>query len=484
MLITRATDLAPASTPPPGTPYPSAEVPADPSRAADEGCQWWNLACQGSTEIVDSGLSAITRSTASGTSALLGEIVKTIDESTAVPLADPGYREIYVGFLGLAAPLIGVLLCGALVVSALRRDAGVLGRAVVGLGVAALGGALYIGLAQLLVALDNWLSHGIVRITGQDLTNAITSMSAGFENVAGAPGELAANMLLIVLMLVMLLAGLLLWFVLVLRKIAILVVVAFAPLLIAGYLWAPTRAWVRRATEVLIALVFTKSAIYALFGIGLALLSRGTSQSLSDFVGTVVLLCGACFTPLLMLRLVHFAGDTHLAGDMMGNLRGGMQPVLDRMPHVPHQPQGRHDMARHHGQAPKPEPQATQPTVAGAGARPAPGTPAPAAGTAGGATGGATGAAGAASASSGATAARAGAAAGPAGMAAAGAVVAGQAAARAGRSAAGHAGQAGADFTQRPPATYGHAPAGPVDRALPGPEVEPPPSTDRPGGQP
>lgn len=482
MPVTRATDLAPPSTPPPETPSPMPEVPADQARAVDDGCQWWNLACQGSTEIVDSGLSAITRSTASGTSALLGEIVKTIDESTAVPLADPGYREIYVGFLGLAAPLIGVLLCGALVVSALRRDGGVLGRAVVGLGVAALGGALYIVLAQLLVALDNWLSHGIVRITGQDLTDAITSMSAGFENVAGAPGELAANMLLIVLMLVMLLAGLLLWFVLVLRKIAILVVVAFAPLLIAGYLWAPTRAWVRRATEVLIALVFTKSAIYALFGIGLALLSRGTSQSLSDFVGTVVLLCGACFTPLLMLRLVHFAGDTHLAGDMMGNLRGGMQPVLDRMPHVPHRPQGRHDMARQHGQAPKPESQTAQPTVAGAGARPTPGpgTSAPAAGTAGGAT---PGAAGGASAAAGG-AARAGAAAGPAGLAAAGALVAGQAAARAGQSAVGHAAQAGTDFSQRPPATYGHAPANGTDRPLPGPAVEPSPSTDHLGDQP
>jgi hypothetical protein len=146
-----------------------------------------------------------------------------------------------------------------------------------------------------------------------------------------------------------------LWFVLVLRKIAILVVVAFAPLLIAGYLWAPTRPWVRKVTEVLIALVFTKSAIFGLFGIGLALLSRGTAQSLSDFVGTVVLLCGACFTPLLMLRLVHFAGDTHLAGDMMGTLRGGMQPVLNKMPHhAGASASDRHDLARQQAQTPSP----------------------------------------------------------------------------------------------------------------------------------
>ena len=279
-----------------------------PSGLSDQGCQWWNLACQGGSAVVDTGMGVITRSTAAGAGTVLGQLVKVVDESTQVPLADEGYRHIYYGFLGLAAPLIGVILCAALVVSALRRDPGALGRATVGIAVAGLGGAFYICFAQLLVALDNWLSHGIVRVTGQDLTRSITVMAGGFHTMAGAQSDMAANMMLLVLMMVMLLAGLILWFVLVLRKIAILVVVAFAPLLIAGYLWAPTRPWVRKATEVLIALVFTKTAIFGLFGIGLALLSRGTSQSLSDFVGTVVLLSGACFAPLLMLRLVHFAG--------------------------------------------------------------------------------------------------------------------------------------------------------------------------------
>jgi type IV secretion system protein TrbL len=392
-----------------------------PAALSDQGCQWWNFACQGSTQVVDAGLSVITRSTASGAAMVLGQIVKIVDESTQVPLADPGYRHIYYGFLGLAAPLIGVILCVALVFSALRRDPATLGRALVGVGVAGLGGAFYIGFAQLLVALDNWLSHGIVKVTGQDLAQAINQLAAGFENVAGLQGDLAANMLLILLMMVMLLAGIILWFVLVLRKMAILVVVAFAPLLIAGYLWAPTRSWVTKVTEVLIALVFTKSAIFGLFGIGLALLSRGTAQSLSDFVGTVVLLCGACFTPLLMLRLVHFAGDTHLAGDMMGTLRGGMQPVLDHVPNpLGHSASGRHDLARQQAQSPLPssvEPARatsidTSPTSAG----PASGsTAATGAGTSGGA---------GASATTGAAAA-----AGPVGVAVAGRAMAAEKAA-------------------------------------------------------
>jgi hypothetical protein len=329
------------------------------------GCAWWNLVCKGGEHVANSGLSAITKSIAAGAEMLLGQIVKIVDQSSSVPLADPTYRHVYFGFLGLAAPVIGVVLLIAVLVAALRRDGGTLARAVVGVGIAGVGGSLYIVFAQLLIAIDNWLSHGVVEVTGYNLTEAIDEIAVGFHRVAGTPGEIAANMLLILLMLIMLIAGLILWFVLVLRKVAILVVVAFAPLLIAGYLWAPTRSWVRKTTEVLVALVFTKTAIFALFGVGLALLSRGASQSLSDFVGTTVLMCGACFTPLLMLRLVHFAADSHLAGEAMGTLRGGMQPVANRLQRSrTGSSMSRHDFARQQGRAPQPS--SPEPAKAGA----------------------------------------------------------------------------------------------------------------------
>ncbi|WP_310962474.1 type IV secretion system protein [Nocardioides terrisoli] len=320
------------------------------------GCPWWNLICKGGHQVADAGLSAITRSIATGAKTLLSQIVKNVDQSSTVPLADPTYRHVYYGFLGLAASLIGVVLCIALVMACLRRDPGTLGRAAVGVGVASLGGGFYIVMAQLLIALDDWLSHSVVRITGYDLSSSIDKLASGFDRIAGDPGQAAANMLLILLMAIMLVSGLILWFVLALRKVAILVVVAFAPLLIAGYLWAPTRAWVRKTTEVLIALVFTKTAIFTLFGVGLALLARGTDQSLSDFVGETVLMCGACFAPLVMLRLVHFAADTHLAGDAMGTLRGGMNPVLNRMPGGGSgSGMRRKDAARAQSTAPRPE---------------------------------------------------------------------------------------------------------------------------------
>jgi type IV secretion system protein TrbL len=356
------------------------------------GCAWWNLACKDGEQAANSGLSAITKSIASGAEMLLGEIVKVIDESSAVPLADPTYQHVYYGFLGLAAPLVGIVLSIALVVASLHRDASTLGRACIGVGVACVGGALYIVFAQLLIGIDDWLSHGVVEVTGYNLSQSITQIAAGFHNIAGTQGEMAANMLLLLLMLVMLVAGMILWFVLVLRKIAILVVVAFAPLLIAGYLWAPTRSWVRKTTEVLIALVFTKTAIFTLFGIGLALLSRGAGQSLSDFVGTTVLMCGACFAPLVMLRLVHFAADSHLAGDAIGTLSGGMRPVTSRLTGNSPTPMSRHDLARQQSSTPRPD----GPTPVKAAPLPSPSTATPpaASGSGASAAGAATGGAG------------------------------------------------------------------------------------------
>ena len=216
--------------------------------------------------------------------------------------------------------------------------------------------------------------------------------------------QIAANMLLIVLMMVMLLAGLILWFVLVLRKIAILVVVAFAPLLIAGYLWAPTRAWVRRATEVLIALVFTKTAIFATL--------RDRPRTPGSWDGAEPERLRGHRRPALR-RLLHAAADAPTGALRRrhpprrrhdGHPQSGAAPVTSRIPQL-HHGDGRHAMARaptshHTSNSAGPQPATTlsprvtpwegTPSASGVGPAGGPSTAVPAAGA-----GGATGAAGA-----------------------------------------------------------------------------------------
>lgn len=297
--------------------------------SATDGCSWWNLVCQGGQQVADNGMAAITSTLVNGLVMLFGQITKVVDESTRVPLADPQYRHTYYGFAALAVPVIALVYFIALISASIHHDSRALVRATAGLGVAAIGGIVYVLFAQFLVALDDWLAHGVVSVTGSDFGNEMAGLTEKFRKMGDA-GSFAANALILVLMVFALVAGVVLWIVLLLRKMAILVVVAFAPLLIAGWLWGPTRSWSRKATEVLVALVFSKTVIYMIFGIGMSLLLR-SNQSLSDFVGVVVLLCGACFAPLVMLKLVHFAVDSHLAGEMIGTLRSGAQPAMNRL---------------------------------------------------------------------------------------------------------------------------------------------------------
>ena len=392
-----------------------AEGPLPPTTSIPTaGCNWWNLLCQGGQQITDSGMNAITQALVHGLISLFGQITKIVDESTRIPLADATYRHTYYGFAALAVPVIGVVFFLAVISSAVRRDSRSLVRATVGIGVAGVGGMVYILLAQLLVALDDWLAHGVVSITGSNFGKQMAGMTDKFQ-LMGASGEFAADALMLVLMSFALIAGVVLWVVLLLRKMAILVVVAFAPLLIAGWLWSPTRSWSRRATEVLIALVFSKSVIYMLFGVGMSLLFRGDHQSLSDFVGVVVLLCGACFAPLVMLRLVHFAADSHLAGEMVGNLRAGAQPAINKI--TPSQSRSMHRRMAHDYASGNGSPQARGGIATVSPGGPRPGAQVGAASAAGGASSGASAGAGGAAA-----------AAGPVGAAAAGTAVAAKAA--------------------------------------------------------
>jgi type IV secretion system protein TrbL len=390
-------------------PTPQGPTPTAPS---GDDCAWWNLVCQGGQQVADSSLSALTASMVNGLASLFGQITKIVDESTQVPVADPTYRDTYYGFVGLAVPLIALVYFLALLSAGLRRDPRALTRATVGIAVAGIGGVVYVVFAQLLIALDDWLAHGVVAVTGADFHAQMTDMAMKFEQMGGVAGGLAADFLMLILMLFALIAGVVLWIVLLLRKMAILVVVALAPLLIAGWLWTPTRSWSRKATEVLVALVFCKSVIYVIFGIGMSLLLRD-SQSLSDFVGVVVLLTGACFAPLVTLKLVHFAADSQLASDMVGTLQAGAQPTLARVPHPRMPGANRRHMAREYASGQKAS------SAGGGQAVSSPKASGPQAGagsvaTGSKAAGGGTGASGAAGAAGGTKAA---AAAGPAGVA-------------------------------------------------------------------
>ena len=166
--------------------------PAQPTSAGDD-CAWWDLVCQGGQQVADSSLNALTQSMVNGLASLFGQITKIVDESTRVPIADPTYRDTYYGFVGLAVPVIVLVYFLALISAGLRRDPRALTRATVGVAVAAIGGVVYVVFAQLLIALDDWLAHGVVAITGADFQAQMTDMALKFEAMGGVTGGLAAT---------------------------------------------------------------------------------------------------------------------------------------------------------------------------------------------------------------------------------------------------------------------------------------------------
>ena len=58
--------------------------------------------------------------------------------------------------------------------------------------IAAIGGAVYVLFAQFLVALDDWLAHGVVSATGSDFADQMGDLTDKFERMGDA-GSFAAN---------------------------------------------------------------------------------------------------------------------------------------------------------------------------------------------------------------------------------------------------------------------------------------------------
>src|SRR6476660_3955756 len=170
---------------------PSPELAVGHPQVRGDGCAWWNLVCQGGQQAADSGLSAITNSMVNGLIALFGQITKVVDESTRVPLADPTYRHTYYGFAALSVPMVALVFFIALISSAIHHDVRALTRATVGVGVTTLGGAVYVLFAQFLVALDDWLAHGVVTATGSDFGRQMGDLTGKFEQM-GSSGTVAA----------------------------------------------------------------------------------------------------------------------------------------------------------------------------------------------------------------------------------------------------------------------------------------------------
>jgi hypothetical protein len=239
-----------------------------------------------------------------------------LSSSTTISLSGPNFELD----LGIVVSIAVVLCLGLFVIqmalSALKHDAGGIGRALRGLVIATVGCAITLASLDLLLAAVDQLCVGVVKIaTGGTIASLGTKIIGG----AAFTALVASPPTILILSLVAICAVAIVWFALVIRKMLIIITAIFAPIAFAGGVADLSRGWVRKWLEAMLALVFSKLILIIIFVIGLGVLGGMGSpagatplSAITDEITGLLILLVAGLSPWMALRIVHFTGD-HVA---------------------------------------------------------------------------------------------------------------------------------------------------------------------------
>jgi hypothetical protein len=282
-------------------------------------CEWYNPAtygqCAGDAAKAAAGdaFNAIAESFGQAADHAVSWLWGQMSAASAVHLGGAGFNLE----LGITAAIAGVVAVGLFAIqiiqSVLRREAGGLARAMKGLVVAFIGGGVAIAVVNLLLQATDDLCAGVVQAaTGTDITG-LGRLVLGTGALTGAVGGSAA---LLLLSLACIVATVIVYFALVVRKVLIVVTAIFAPLAFAGSLADVTVSWTRRWIETTLALIVSKLILILIFIAGYGILiegvgqaGSGTTQKVTQVISGVLVLFLAGFAPWSALKIVHFTGE-------------------------------------------------------------------------------------------------------------------------------------------------------------------------------
>lgn len=249
-------------------------------------------------DVAGSAFDAIATEFGKAAAALLDALLGVISATTSVRVTADWFEANYrtIAKVGLSALL--VLLFVQLISTAIQRRPGGITRAAVGTVTALLGTAALLAVTQIALQITDNIC-GWIAGTGTDPIRALVSRLLPLAALPQASGAL-----LLVGSLLVIVGGFVLWAVLLFRKIAIYLVLVFAPVALAGQAWEGSRSWTRRALHALAALIFCKIAIVTVFVLGAA--AAGQGSGLTTFLTGVILLGVACLAPWLTFRFFHF----------------------------------------------------------------------------------------------------------------------------------------------------------------------------------
>ncbi len=260
---------------------------------------------------------------------LLGEVVALTEKTTSPNLLSQGFPRQYKQMASIAVVLALLMVLFAVFESLGRGDSGMLWRVfLVNVPLAAIATSAAYVVVQLLIATTDGFCEAIAHSTATDThaffkgavealaeaggdAGAVTGTAIGGPGTgtaAGAAQGATAVPLFVGFIAAMLaaFAAFLVWIELLMRDAAIYVVALFMPMAIAASIWPRWMSALRRTAELTIVVVFSKFVIVAIIALAASLLAHNEGK-VEQVLAAGALLLLACFSPVVLFRLVPFA---------------------------------------------------------------------------------------------------------------------------------------------------------------------------------
>jgi hypothetical protein len=283
----------------------------------------------GKDALADSAWDSFLRWMARGLNEITPYVFQAFSISTTPQFDQAWWRDNLDLMIAISLPLLAAGFIFQCVSAAIRREPGRLGHAVLGVLLGTAGVPLAVAIVASCGAAVDGISAGILGNTAAT-TNGLKRMLdiTSMLSVPTFGGSLITAVTLA------LLATMSLYFVMLIREVAIVAFVVFAPIALASWTWSATRHWLRRWIEVVGALVFSKIAMAVIFTLGLAATGNIDQQgdtSIGTFLTGILLFAMASFAPLATYSFIHWAGDQgHAMAHALQQGTAGTSAVKER----------------------------------------------------------------------------------------------------------------------------------------------------------
>jgi type IV secretion system protein TrbL len=265
--------------------------------------------------LLNSALNGIAGSFAQAANSFLAVLFRLLNTSTSLSLSGASFLTEFnaVFMIGLLVALaLAMIELGA---AALQRNGARVAKVPLNLVLMIVGTVASISLIDMLLTISDQLSTGLLQATGFSLST--TGMSSALAVAASQPGtELMLSIFIII-------AVICCYFALVVRRVLIVVAAVMAPLALAGATAQVTRSWVKRWSETILALIFSKVILVIVLITGFHLLqgagATNIASAMASLIGGVGLLFIAAFSPLMAMKMVTFTGGHFAEAALVGH---------------------------------------------------------------------------------------------------------------------------------------------------------------------